>query len=119
MVRCSWDVDDSPFDNRCLRGATYLFDFGCDIPSHFCLQHAKLLKSLCASVESENVTWRQPGMKPRTFRLWTDEETYSTVSRQMKFLVSLKLVKCQMAAGYQFVTRGYCELTTAGRRALP
>ena len=70
---------------------------------------------LLQSVAGENVSWRQPGRKPRTFRLWTDNDHYKIVTRSARFLLYAGLIQCQMAAGYTFTTRGYCELTPEGR----
>lgn len=104
--RCRYDVDNSPHDNRCLRN-TYAFGF--------CSQHFEIIKKLLDEIKGEKVTWNQPGRKTRTFRLWTSELDYRTVSRQVAWMVHQDFVNCFMAAGYQHVTRGYCELTALGR----
>jgi len=107
--RCTYDVDNSPFDNRCLRKSTM---------GNLCSQHGKMIAGLLSEVEKSNVTWNQPGMKERTFRLWADENNYKLVTRKMKWCVRLGLVKCVMASGYQYISRGYCVLTSVGRQSL-
>ncbi len=69
--------------------------------------------ALMREVQAENVTWNK-----RSFRLWSDDETYSLVTAMAKRLVQHGYLKTEMAAGFSYVQRGPVELTRLGREAL-
>ena len=70
--------------------------------------------ALLQAVAREEVGWRDGG-RGRSFRLWTSETDYQLVTQQMAPMFKGGLVRCQMAAGYRHIGKGYVELTDAGR----
>lgn len=68
---------------------------------------------LLAEVARDNVTWNK-----RSFRLWATDDDYTLVTQQVKPLIRAGLVRTQMAAGYTWVNKGYCELTHEGQSRL-
>lgn len=65
----------------------------------------------------EQVTWHAPAGRGTTYRLWDSETTYKVVTRLVQRIPE-NLFTRQMAPGFTYIQRGYCELTPEGRRVL-
>lgn len=66
-----------------------------------------------------DVTWR--GSLHTSFRLWSTEHVYKTITPRMKRLRAehAEWVKLEHAAGYGYADFGPVEITAAGRAMLP
>ena len=72
--------------------------------------------NLLQAIETGEITWRQAG-RGTSYRFWVNEDHYVTVTDAMRKVGPVYFKRC-MAAGYNYVQRGYLELTPAGRERL-
>jgi hypothetical protein len=69
-------------------------------------------------VASEHITWRSDIAGRTSYRLWSDETTYTIVTPRCRRLADRGLLAHPMASGYTHIGRGPVELTASGRDLL-